>query len=117
MGYLTLLLMFLLDPLPDKFMFNFLEIWISKEKIGGIKNYEEVDTPFERTVYYCIAFVSFLGFMNLIMGLRFMILYSDKTHVTSLRLFLIGLTVCVLMGFTTCKHSFKKRALHCQHIS
>ena len=109
--------MFLLDPLPDKFMFNFLEIWISKEKIGGIKNYEEVDTPFERTVYYCIAFVSFLGFMNLIMGLRFMILYSDKTHVSSLRLFLIGLTVCVLMGFTTCKHSFKKRALHCQHIS
>lgn len=101
LGYLVVVLMILLDPFPDQFLFDFIEIMISNEDTEGFKNFEKTDTPFKRGIYYSLALISFLGFAMMIMGLRFMILYANKSHVTSFRMLLVGLVTCILTGFTT----------------
>ena len=101
LGYLVVVLIILLDPLPDQFLFNFIMIMVEEKDMEGCNNLEKANTPFEKGIYYTIAIISFLGFAMMIMGLRFMILYANKSHVTSFRMLLVGLVTCILTGFTT----------------
>lgn len=77
-------------------------IFISfRENMQRIMNLELAEYAWEKSIYYCIAYSSFLGFVGVIMGLRFMIMYANKTHTTSFKLFIMGLIDCIFCGFTT----------------
>jgi len=102
-GYLTHLLAIVLDPIPDAFIFDFINFAgkIPEENMQRIMNLELAEYAWEKSIYYCIAYSSFLGFVGVIMGLRFMIMYANKTHTTSFKLFIMGLIDCIFCGFTT----------------
>lgn len=103
LGWVTQVFIFVLDPIPDAFIFRFINFsgWIPEEELGRIQNPNLAIYPYEITIYYGVSFFSFLGFASLILGMRFMILYANKSHTTSLKMFITGLIDCVFMGFTT----------------
>ena len=103
LGWITHAFIIVLDPIPDAFVFRFINIsgWIPEAELGRIQDPNLAIYPYEITIYYGISFFSFLGFASLIMGLRFMILYANKSHSTSLKMFITGAIDCVFMGFTT----------------
>ncbi len=103
LGYLTRVMIILLDPLPDRFIFDFINFSkvIPEENMERMKDIDKAKYPYEKSAYYIIAYFSFSGFVEIILGIRFMSLYSNKSHITSWKLFVIGIMTCVLCGFTT----------------
>jgi len=103
LGWVTQAFIIVLDPIPDAFVFRFINFsgWIPAEELGRIQDPNLAIYPYEITIYYGVSFFSFLGFASLILGMRFMILYANKSHTTSLKMFITGLIDCVFMGFTT----------------
>ena len=102
-NYLTLFLIWLLDPLPDGFIFAFLNFSgdIDPESIDRLSDLKRAKYPHEKTIYYCVAYASFGAFLNLILGVRFIILTTNKSHKTSFALLMSGLSMGVFTGFTT----------------
>ncbi len=103
LGYLTRIMIIFLDPLPDRFIFDFINFSkvIPEENMERMKDIDKAKYPYEKSVYYIVAYFSFSGFVEIILGIRFMSLYSNKSHVTSWKLFVFGVITCVLCGFTT----------------
>ncbi len=110
LGWMTQAFIIVLDPIPDAFIFKFINFsgWIPAEELGRIQDPNLAIYPYEITIYYGVSFFSFLGFTSLIMGMRFMILYANKSHTTSLKMFITGLVDCIFMGFTTFMPLFLK---------
>jgi len=102
-GFLTRLLIFLIAPYERILILDLINFSgvIPQKYIEGVSSYDNAKTPMEKTIFYGIAFFSFTGLVNMLLGLRFMILYANKSHTTSFRLFLTGATTCILCGFTT----------------
>ncbi|MFX1568120.1 MAG: hypothetical protein ACFFCV_07110 [Promethearchaeota archaeon] len=103
LGYLIHVFKFILDPIPDAFVYDFLNFAriIPKDLMARIQDPTLAILPYEKTIFYCFALSSFTGFAGIIMGLRFMIMYANKTHTTSFKLFIAGIIDCLLFGFTT----------------
>lgn len=103
LGYLVHVLMFVLDPIPDAFLYDFINFagFIPEEFMARFQDPDLAVYPYEKSIYYCFALTSFTGFAGIIMGLRFMIMYANKTHTTSFKLFIAGVIDCLLFGFTT----------------
>ena len=102
-NYLTLFLIWVLDPLPDRFIFDFINFsgHIDPKYMNRISDLEKVKYPHEKTIYYCVAYASFGASVNLILGVRFIIITTNKSHKTSFALLMSGLSMGVLCGFTT----------------
>ncbi len=66
-----------------------------------MRDLDKAKYPYEKSAYYIIAYFSFSGFVEIILGIRFMSLYSNKSHVTAWKLFVTGVMTCVICGFTT----------------
>ena len=102
-NYLTHFLIWLLEPLPDGFIFDFLNFSgeVENKYIERISDLEEVKHPHEKTIYYCIAYTSFMAFLNIILGVRHAIIMTNKSHKISFGLLMSGVSMGVLAGFTT----------------
>ena len=107
-NYFIYFLIWLLEPLPDAFIFEFLNFYglISDEYIGRISNLNNAKYPHERTIYYCIAYFSLGGFVDLILGIRNIVIYSNSNHKISFELIITGLIMCTFAGFTTFMYLF-----------
>jgi len=75
--------------------------FIPQKYIENVSSYEKAETPMEKLFYYCLAFASFWGFVSMVLGMRFITLYANKSHTTSIKLIISGIFICVLTGFTT----------------
>jgi len=102
-NYLTIFLIWLLEPLPDGFIFNFINFSgdIDPKHISRISDLDKAKYPHEKTIYYCLAYASFGAFVNLILGVRFIIITTNKSHKRPFALLMSGLSIGVLTGFTT----------------
>ncbi|MBD3215290.1 MAG: hypothetical protein GF311_21965 [Candidatus Lokiarchaeota archaeon] len=95
--------MIILDQLPDKFILSFMRFVeiIPDDFINRMRDYDLIEQPHEFAIYYCFAYLSFFGFVMMILGLKFIVEYSYKSDFSSFKLFFIGLLTCILTGFTT----------------
>jgi len=103
-NYLTYFLIWALDPIPDRFIFRFINFNgnINPEYMNRIKDIEASKYPHEKTIYYCFAFGSFVSFLELFMCF-WMFLNNravDKPRRT-LRWMIQSLIGCIFFGFTT----------------
>ncbi len=103
LGWLTHAFIIVFEPISEIFVLKFVNLmgWIPEESVLRMQDPTLAIFPYEITIYYVISIFSFLGFASLLMGMRFMILYANKSHTTSLKMFIMGLADCFLVGFTT----------------
>lgn len=105
-NYLIYILLWLLDPLPDRLFFEFLDIggMIEPQYIIRISNYDFAITPHEKTIYICIAYFSFLSLLQISVSIWFLSKGGDPlNHPKTTYMFLIsGVMEGILAGFTTC---------------
>lgn len=104
-NYLTLFLILILEPIPDRFIFKFLNFHggINPEYMNRIEDIEASKYPHEKTIYYCFALVSFYAILNLVISL-WLLLHNrpvDKPRSTVFWL-IQSVFLGLLFGFTTC---------------
>ncbi len=105
-NYLTYILMWVLDPLPDGFLFQFLGVGniIDPASIYRISNYNAALSPHESTIYFCFALVSFVALLQIALSIWF-ITNENKiihSHYKTFLVLIAGLIEGMLVGFTTC---------------
>ncbi len=100
--YFTYFLIWSLEPLPDRLIFNFIDFSgdIDPSYLNRIMDITVSQYAHEKTIYYCIALSSFGALVNLLGGLW--CLFSQKSIKVSFSLITVGLTTAILTGFTTC---------------
>ncbi|TFF88768.1 MAG: hypothetical protein EU550_00645 [Promethearchaeota archaeon] len=103
-NFLTYFLIILLDPLPDRFIFEFINFngTLNSYGINRIEELNDSKYPHEVSIYYCFALGSFYGILNLF--LSFLLLFHNRINIKPRRVifwFLSSLSSCLLFGFTT----------------
>lgn len=105
-NFLTYILIWMLEPLPDKFIFEFL-------KVGGVLDPEYLAhlsdinhstiNPYERAFYYFLALISFLGILQIMVGIYFIIKQGNiiKNPIRIFFMIMGGIIEGILAGFTT----------------
>ncbi|MHA1294913.1 MAG: hypothetical protein ACTSQJ_19945 [Promethearchaeota archaeon] len=108
-GFLTnsliYFLILILDPLPDRFIFNFLEFSkdIDPYYLNSIENIEAARYPHEKTIYYCFALISFLAFIELIITFCYLINNGRLVNnpMRAITHMIITIALGMMFGFTT----------------
>ena len=100
-GWLPKLIMILSELFPvliQRGVFFYVFEWIGN---GLLDLFNISIQDFEGIIYYILAGFSFWGFLSMILGLRFIIAYGNKTHTTSFKLLISGIINCIFTGFFT----------------
>ncbi|MHA1805515.1 MAG: hypothetical protein ACTSU4_13440 [Promethearchaeota archaeon] len=103
-NYFTFFLIFLLDPLPDKIFFEFINFhgMIEPRTLNRIEDVETALYPHEKTIFYAIAFFSFLSFAQIVACFHYLTIGLKKDHVSkALKLLISAVMEGILAGFTT----------------
>jgi hypothetical protein len=108
-NYLTYFLIWILEPLPDKLIYNFLDFsWIDSSYVYGNLDVNNLIYPHEKTIYYCFAFGSLSSIMDILLSLWYLI--NNNKLINNPRktmTFLIGGIIGgMVFGFTTCLSLF-----------
>jgi hypothetical protein len=103
-NWFTLFLLYVLDPLPDKLIFNFLNFNgdIDPTIMNRIMNINQAIYPHEQTIYYCIAIASFGAITDLAIAVWYLINRVPFNPKMAITLLIGGVTTGILTGFTTC---------------
>ena len=74
-NYLTYFLIWALDPLPDRFIFRFINFsgGINSEQMNRIENIEASKYSYEKSIYYSIAICSFIFTLDLLLSIWYLI--------------------------------------------
>lgn len=101
--YFTLLLVILLDPIPDRFVFS---VFINSDVIDPsiVYNYRDINTlsePFDITLYYGLSIGSFLSFLDIIISIWLILNNASSNLRIQITFLLTGIVGCFFMGFTT----------------
>jgi len=104
-NYLTYFLIWILEPLPDRLIYNFLDFSdINPFNMNGIKDISMSQYPHEKTIYYCFAFGSLTSVLAILLSLWYLI--NNNRVITNPRATMAylftGVTGGILFGFTTC---------------
>jgi len=96
-------LIWILDPLPDRFIFNFIEFsGIDPLYLNGIKEISMAQLPHEKTIYYCFSLGSLVSFLDICLSLWYLI--NNNRIINNPRrtveFLFLGVTGCILFGFT-----------------
>jgi len=113
-NYLTYFLMWILDPLPDRFIFvfinlfdiilsNFGNFYKNQIDLSRLTNINLAISPIERTFYLSVAYYSYFSVIHFILTLWYLIdksrpLVNPRKAIKNLRVSLIN---CLICGFTT----------------
>ena len=103
-NYLTYFLIWVLDPLPDRLIYNFLTFsGIDPFYLNGIIDISLSQFPHEKTIYYCFSFISLMAILQILLSLWYLI--NNNRIITNPRktfLWLIsGIMEGILFGFNT----------------
>lgn len=104
LDWFTYFLLVILDPLPDRLIFNLVTISGSIDPFG-INQFSDINTivnPYEKTIYYGVAIVSFMALLTIIISLWKIINKEGGVSKKSIASLISGLVMGLLMGFTTC---------------
>ena len=101
------LLIVLLNPLPDRFIFNLLPPFTESFNPFGLNTISDISlvqfkNPFEKTLYYGMGLLSFNSLINLTIGIWQIVTEGIKYAKTSLGMIIFGLILGLFSGFTTC---------------
>lgn len=105
-NFLTYILIWILEPLPDRFIFKFLSVSgvMDPEYLSHLSDINNnAINPYERTFYYSLALTSFLGILQIMVGIYFIIKQGNLIK-NPTRIFLMimgGIVEGILAGFTT----------------
>ncbi|MFX1349304.1 MAG: hypothetical protein ACFE92_11575 [Promethearchaeota archaeon] len=103
-NYITHFLIILLDPLPDKLIYNFITFsGIDPFYLNGLSDISTSQFPHEQTIYYCFSFGSLISFLDILLSLWYLI--NNNRIINNPRrtiVFLIsGVIGGILFGFNT----------------
>ncbi|MHA2087570.1 MAG: hypothetical protein ACW972_04800 [Promethearchaeota archaeon] len=102
-NYGTYFLIWILDPLPDRLIFNFIEFsGINPLLLNGIKDISMAQLAHEKTIYYCFSFGSLIFFLDIVLSLWYLINNNRiiNNPRRTMEFLLSGIAGCVLFGFT-----------------
>lgn len=102
-NWFTLFLLYVLDPLPDRLIFNFLDFSgdIDPTLMNRIMDINAAIYPHEQTIYYCIAIASFGAITDLAIAVWYLIDRVPFNPKMAITLLIGGVTTGILTGFTT----------------
>ncbi|TXT67322.1 MAG: conserved membrane protein of unknown function [Promethearchaeota archaeon] len=105
-NYLIYILIWVLEPLPDKLFFQFIDIggFIEPQYILRISIYDFAIAPHEKTIYLCLAYISLISLITITVSIWFLSKGGDMLNHPkgSFSVFIGGVMAGILAGFTTC---------------
>ena len=104
LNYITYALIWILDPLPDRLIFNFINFSgiIDPFMMNRIMDINTSIYPHEQTIYYCVAMGSFVAITDIIIAVWYLVNRVPFNPKMGFSLLIGGVTTGVLLGFTTC---------------
>ena len=104
LDWFTYFLLVVLDPLPDRFIFNFITLSGTFDPFG-LNNFSDISKavyPYEKTIYYGVAIVSFMALLTIVVSLWRIINKEGSVTKKSIVSLMSGIAMGLLAGFTTC---------------
>lgn len=104
LDWFTYFLLVVLDPLPDRFIFNFLSLSgiLDPFALNRISDISQTVYPFEKAIYYGVAIISFLALVTIFISLWQIINKQGTITKKSIVSLVSGFVTGLLAGFTTC---------------
>ncbi len=103
LDWFTYFLLVVLDPLPDRFIFNFITLLgIDPFALNSFSDISKAVYPYEKTIYYGVAIVSFMALLTITVSLWQIINKEGTVTKKSIVSLMGGITAGLLAGFTTC---------------
>jgi len=104
LDWFTYFLLAVLDPLPDRFIFNFISLSgiIDPYALNNISDISKAVYPYEITIYYGVAIVSFMALLTITISLWQIINKEGTITKKSITSLITGVVTGLLTGFTTC---------------
>ena len=104
LDWFTFFLLAVLDPLPDRLIFNFITLSGTVDPFGlnRISDISTVVYPYEKTIYYGVAIVSFMALLTITVSLWRIINKEGSISKKSIISLIGGIVMGLLTGFTTC---------------
>ncbi|MFX1308358.1 MAG: hypothetical protein ACFE8C_01545 [Promethearchaeota archaeon] len=104
-NYITYFLIWILDPLPDRLVYNFIMFsGIDPYYLNGIMEISASQFPHEQTIYYCFSFGSLLALLTVLVSLWYLINNNRLIHNPSKVIYALiaGVIQGIFFGFNTC---------------
>jgi len=101
--WFTYFLIVVLDPLPDRLIFNFIQLpdTFNLFDLNRISDISQAIYPYEKTIYYIVALFSLGAILDITISIWQMV--NARKSVRKYFIFLIcGIVDGILAGFTTC---------------
>ena len=104
LDWFTYFLLVVLDPLPDRLIFNFISLSgiVDPFALNNISDISKVVYPYEKTIYYGVAILSFLALLTIVISLWQIINKEGTITKKSIVSLISGVVMGILAGFTTC---------------
>jgi len=100
-NYLTYFLIWILDPLPDRLIYSFIDlIDLDPYAINRIADINSAIYPHEKTIYYVFSMISFANTVHLTLSIWYLQFEVKNPRKTIYNLF-ASVSGCILFGFTT----------------
>ncbi len=104
-NYITYFLIWLLDPLPDRLIYNFISFsGIDPYYLNRISDISAAQFPHEITIYYCFSFGSLMALLTVLISIWYLV--NNNRVINNPRNIFIwlisGVTEGILFGFNTC---------------
>ena len=100
-NYFTYFLIWILDPLPDRLIYSFIDlIDIDPYAINRITDISSAIYPHEKTIYYVFSMLSFGHTVHLVLSIWYLQFEVKNPRKTILWMF-SSVSGCILFGFTT----------------
>lgn len=102
--YFTHFLLIILDPLPDRLIYNFITFsGIDPFYLNGIMDISASQFPHEKTIYYCFSYISLISILDILLSLWY--LNNNNRIINNPRRTMIflfsGIGRGILFGFNT----------------
>ena len=102
--WFTYFLIIILDPLPDRFLFVFIQLSGITDPFGlnVVADINQTTRPFEATIYYAVAMISFIAVLDILISIWQMAVRDNINEKKAILALMGGIILGMLTGFTTC---------------
>ena len=103
-NWFTYFLIIILDPLPDRLIFNYIEFAgiIDPFQLNRISDVSLAIYDYEKTIYYGVGILSFAAVLDIMISIWQLINKGGKDTKKTIISLISGLILGMLSGFTTC---------------
>ncbi|MHA2269422.1 MAG: hypothetical protein ACXAB8_16610 [Promethearchaeota archaeon] len=103
LNWFTYFLIIILEPLPDRLIFNFLNFNgdLDPFMMNRIMDINAAIYPHEQTIYYCVALASFGAIVDIMISIWYLVSRVTYNPKLAFGLLIGGVTTGILTGFTT----------------